>query len=233
MQRIVISWLYSHMICHYHAVMRQGWLVISDIRFQLIIYRPISNVGTQNMATSNQNPLSDFTSLGPSILFYLPPSTTSHDPNITTPPPSLIILATWNSALPKHIAKYTTNYRTIYPSSPILIIRNTIADLVIRSYSSQEQRLIAALPVLQEYGTGKILLHLFSNGGASMATQLARTYKIEMGRPLSVGALVLDSSPGEATFKRTANATIATLPKGILYVYCIFIAPVSSNAGLS
>jgi len=170
------------------------------------------------MTTKTPNPLSDFASLGPSILLQLPPSTHSGNVKHTPPPPSLIILTSWNTANPKHIAKYTTHYRSLYPSSPILLIRNTTADMITRSYKSQQQRLTVALPVIQEYGTGKILLHSFSNGGAYMATQLLRTYKLEMGRPLHVAALVLDSSPGEATFKRTADAIVAILPKGILYV---------------
>ena len=171
------------------------------------------------MATSKSDPLSDFTTLGPSILLYLPSSTAPHNTSATVPPPSLIILTTWNSALSKHIAKYTAHYRTLYPSSPILVVRNTIPDLITRSYASQEKRLKAAISVIQEYGTGKVLLHAFSNGGAFTATQLARVYKLEMGQELSVGALVLDSSPGIATLKRTADALVATLPKGFLYVY--------------
>jgi len=52
-----------------------------------------------------------------------------------------------------------------------------------------------------------------------MASQLARIYRVEMGRPLNVRAFVLDSGPGDGTFKKTAGGIIAALPNGILYVY--------------
>lgn len=44
-----------------------------------------------------------------------------------------------------------------------------------------------------------ILLHLFSNGGAKIATHLALLYRQRTQTPLPIDALILDSCPGSAT----------------------------------
>jgi hypothetical protein len=163
-------------------------------------------------------PLKDFQRLGPSIFLYEPPSLLCPSPTSTViaSPPSVTILTTWMSASPRHIVKYTNAYKTLFPHTPIIVITTSAPDMVYRPYSTQQASLTPVLRLLLRYAqdapTSGVLLHTFSNGGAHKACQLARTYKSQTGSALKIGALVLDSSPGVATFARTTAAMMVGLP---------------------
>ncbi|KAH6975872.1 hypothetical protein EDB80DRAFT_308134 [Ilyonectria destructans] len=63
---------------------------------------------------------------------HLLPATTKRDPAATsvasrTDAPRLILLCTWTDAAPRHIEKYISGYRLLYPS-PILLTRTSSAD---------------------------------------------------------------------------------------------------------
>ncbi|KAH7635245.1 hypothetical protein B0T09DRAFT_389468 [Sordaria sp. MPI-SDFR-AT-0083] len=108
---------------------------------------------TDKATPGSAAPLSEFQNLGNGILFFDPllspspsplPSPQSHNHNHNhnhehpqpqpQPQPQLIILCTWlGGATPRRIAKYTSGYRSLFPTSPILAIQTVIADFTVRS----------------------------------------------------------------------------------------------------
>ncbi|OCL04271.1 indole-diterpene biosynthesis protein-like protein PaxU [Glonium stellatum] len=134
-------------------------------------------------------------------------------------PPELIVLATWMGAAPRHIAKYTSSYRSLFPATQILLIMNFVPDIVLYPTSMKRQRLRPAVKVIQSLYSQthdqrpRVLLHCFSNGGGYQVCQLAKVFKGMEGNPLPVYAMVLDSTPGKGTFRRSANAMLLSFPK--------------------
>jgi pimeloyl-ACP methyl ester carboxylesterase len=131
--------------------------------------------------------------------------------------PDLILLITWMDASLRNIAKYTTGYAKLYPSARILLITTSSIDAAFISWIMNRNRIAPVLEVLYALPSdAKFLLHLFSNGGAFTAAFIADTYQKEVGRPLPVTALVLDSAPGKATYEDTVRAFAVSLPKNII-----------------
>lgn len=155
--------------------------------------------------------LEGFKSLGNGIYFYgsSPPSS-----SILAKSPSLVILATWFLALPRHISKYTETYKTLFPDTAILVLSTSIPDMVYRPYSTQQKNLGPALPILVEHQNPdrEILFHILSNSGAHTACQLLRAYRSYSGSGLKVGALILDSAPGINTYRGITKGFIGGLP---------------------
>jgi hypothetical protein len=134
--------------------------------------------------------------------------------------PDLLILSTWMGAAPKHILKYIIGYQALFPKTPILMFTNTVYDIMTRTTRRYKEKLKPAVRVIREAATSKedpqILLHLYSNGGANIATSLAYFYNQNFGAPLPITALVLDSAPGVATYRRSIAAMSVGLPRFIL-----------------
>jgi hypothetical protein len=152
-----------------------------------------------------------FESLGGNSSVYKPLQPPS---SFTPTSPSLIIISTWFQALPRHVSKYTSTYRNLYPNATILLLSTIIPDMVYRPYSTQQKNLLPAIPLLVEHQQPdkEILLHIFSNSGAHTACQLARAYKSQTGLGLRIGALILDSVPGINTYRGMTNGFIGGLP---------------------
>jgi hypothetical protein len=159
----------------------------------------------------NYSSLEGFASLGGNALVYKPLNLPI---SLNTNSPSLIILSTWFQALPRHVSKYTSTYKSLYPNAAILLLSTSIPDMVYRPYSTQEKNLHPALPLLVEHQQPdkEVLFHIFSNSGAHTACQLARAYKSQTGLGLKVGALILDSAPGINTYRNITDGFIGGLP---------------------
>ncbi|KAF2673457.1 hypothetical protein BT63DRAFT_421605 [Microthyrium microscopicum] len=130
--------------------------------------------------------------------------------------PSLVILATWMGAVTRPIAKYLAGYQTLYPKTPILLLRNETSDVMYRSTRTQISRLQPALEVLEiakETPSARILLHFFSNGGSIQIRTLAQMYKAKYNAPLPVTGMILDSCPGLEDLQTNYNAFAVGLPK--------------------
>lgn len=124
------------------------------------------------------------------------------------------------SANRKHIAKYTQQYRELYPSADTLVLESSVADLTYRGDKIQHRRLRPALDVVLSHITSaaqsgsqhRIVLHVFSNGGTQCAARLISGLP-EQHRSDAFGTLIFDSCPGEATYELSARAMALSLPK--------------------
>jgi hypothetical protein len=163
-----------------------------------------------------------FTVLAPSIYECSPPSAYKLSSSIApeTDAPSLIILCSWTGANSKHVAKYTTDYRRLFPSTRILVIATTAKDLCFRNSKRKQERLrpavdsISSLEYLNAGGNdASILMHVFSEGGSNKACELAEAYHTTTGKRLPVSALCLDSTPGHPRYLRLCKALNKSLPQ--------------------
>lgn len=173
----------------------------------------------------NKSPFKDFTALSSTgkLHLYTPntaASTTSSVPSHGSAP-ELVIISTWMGGLPKHITKYIDAYRKLYPAAMLLIQTNSVADIMMRPNWTQQRRMEPAVDVVRnvhenkpepENGRGKILLHMFSNGGCQQAIQLAKQYSKATGEQLPVSAMVIDSAPGTGTWRDGAAAFLLAFP---------------------
>ncbi|KAK1831047.1 hypothetical protein QBC39DRAFT_284246, partial [Podospora conica] len=152
---------------------------------------------------------------------HLPPPATSAYPlaseaSPASSSPDLIILASWTGALAKHISKYTLSYTQLFPSSPILVLTTSIADLAFHTTATKLARLAPALAYLTSPSPpplNNILLHAFSEGGAHKSVLLARAFLSRTSTPLPVAAFVLDSAPGTPRYTSNVAAFRRSLPR--------------------
>lgn len=161
--------------------------------------------------------LSQLIRLSPSVYLQDVPLNQGPSPKpqqgIGVAPPDTILICSWNNALLHHVAKYISGYTTLYPEARIVLVTNETADVTYRSLASQKLRRAPALAALLAQHGDKLLVHVFSNGGAYQITQLARSYRESTGQLLPIQAMVLDSCPGRGTFQTVAAAFAASLPK--------------------
>lgn len=175
------------------------------------------------MSISKESVPWDFEKLTDAISYHRKPSTGGL-PSNNESGPSLIVLCTWMSANRKHISKYTNYYRQEYPAAELLVIESSIADIFYRTNKTQQSRLRLARDIVTSHipshgqGNPQILLHVFSNGGAQCAVQLATSLSPEH-RPKAFSAMILDSCPGEATYARSVHAMSLSLPKSPIARY--------------
>jgi hypothetical protein len=174
------------------------------------------------MASPNsKSPFVAFNQLAISTWYLDPTDSKTNGTTKSTPQPGLIILSTWMGASPRHILKYTNTYRRLYPASPLLVLTNNMRDIIVKTSKEHKRNLSAAISVIrgaqQSDSGGNILLHIFSNGGAHHAAQLAKFYRLQYGTPLPVTGIALDSAPGRATYGRSIAAMSVGLPRFFLF----------------
>ncbi|KAJ9613514.1 hypothetical protein H2200_003456 [Cladophialophora chaetospira] len=177
--------------------------------------------------------LSEFTRLGELIFYYTLASPSTDVPPFrdNTPDPDLIIICSWMYAFSKHIAKYTNAYKSRYPRSPILLLRQDGGDFFYRTNAQQMKNLAPAITTIRRLRAEKnngserlnVLMHVFSNGGAWTVCQLADAYShgISASSPhldikpelLPISALILDSMPSLPNPSASHTAICEALPK--------------------
>ncbi|PZD22923.1 DUF829 domain containing protein [Pyrenophora tritici-repentis] len=155
-------------------------------------------------------------SIAPTIWERIRPSTSNLSEDNSAP--CLIILMTWTGAYGQHISKYVSEYATMFPTSHILVITTSAKDIVWRSSAQKRERLLPAIKyILSLYGIpqsckGGILLHIFSEGGANKACELAIAYRSVTGSQLPISAMCMDSTPGHPRFLRLCSALAKSFP---------------------
>ncbi|CAF9920054.1 MAG: hypothetical protein HETSPECPRED_004150 [Heterodermia speciosa] len=176
----------------------------------------------------------DFVLLGPRTSLYVPEKPIEGQ---------LVILFTWLGASPKHIAKYIAAYQRIAPGAYILLIESPVS-ILISSYTQQRAAMLPAvsavlktlvgrspLPHSEEKRieeqqasrnlslpntTPRILLHMFSNGGANSATQFLLAVQERLREPLPLVGMLYDSCPTKGTYWRDHRAMAYSFPKAAL-----------------
>ena len=129
------------------------------------------------------------------------------------PHPDLIIFPSWLDAQPKHSAKYLHGYRTLYPTSTIIIITHRIIDDIVGTRANKLTWYGPVASYIQSLPpTANVLLHSVSNGGALSIVAVAQIYQERTGKPLPIRAQVLDSSPGKPSFWSDINAVTNGVP---------------------
>ncbi|KAH7346206.1 hypothetical protein BKA65DRAFT_272860 [Rhexocercosporidium sp. MPI-PUGE-AT-0058] len=165
------------------------------------------------MATPNL----EFSKLSSAASLYTPPSLpTSQTPSSD---PTTIIICQWMGVSPRSRALNAAylKYHTLYPAARILTLRSLPEYFFTISTAS---RLAGFKPVISTVDTDpdpRVLVHLFSNGGALTFTDVCTVYRQSTGKILPVQALVLDSAPGQPTLQESWTAMSIGLPKGLLW----------------
>lgn len=179
------------------------------------------------------------------------------NPSGVTGQPDIIILCTWlGGATTKRIQKYTLGYHKLWPKSVILAIRTTAAEYAFSGASALRRKLRPALreirrimarvdspqklpPYDHQSGSG-ILLHMFSNGGANIATQLVASMNgvssiLGQAETLPMRQVVLDSCPADPginnTYAAASHSISTTHPLRPLFCATLYLV-VAGIAGL-
>jgi hypothetical protein len=152
-------------------------------------------------------------------LFTPPSSAINTNGDIGSSNPTTIIVCQWNGAHPKSrfLASIYAKYHVLYPNARILSIRSLPEFFVTTSTSARLKLFPLVVSALQEDTDRRVLVHLFSNGGAQTLVDLCHLWKEQAGAVLPVKAIVLDSAPGNPGAKEAWAAMAVGLPKGLLW----------------
>lgn len=158
---------------------------------------------------------------------------------------SLIVICSWMAALPKHITKYTDQYKKRFPSSTILVIQSYWQDVaasdekMISRLALAVNTIIAHTPLEnnllpQTGGKDRVMLHSFSNGGATIANHLSiqlqqHRLQLEKQQPTRqlFSRVILECTPSRPNVSKSVKAISYALPKnfilrtiGVLFLRC-------------
>jgi len=137
--------------------------------------------------------------------------------------PHLIILCAWMGATAKVIAKYTAVYMKLFPSTPIILIRTELFDIMALPPLFLSRRYSPALDILFRIShsnpSPRIIAQTFSNGGVFALSNFARFYYRLTGSPPPISALILDSGPGIGNIERSVAAIMLQMPRNPLLWY--------------
>ena len=159
---------------------------------------------------ARESSLDALTSLSSTV--YL--KTCKEPPLSTSITSDIIILFTWANASPRSIANYITSYTVHFPSARILLFTTSFTDVFFYSSTTARKQLSpAAHEIRHKPPNAKILIHLFSNGGAFKLTKFASLYQNLTGKQLPIHAVILDSAPGRASHRKTIAAVNYALPR--------------------
>jgi hypothetical protein len=140
----------------------------------------------------------------------LQPSTSSIGVDV----PTLIVLCTWTGAQEKYIDKYKDGYRQLFPDVEVKVLKTCLWDLCFRDSQSKQKALEADVDEIDLLckDNGRVLLHVFSDGGSNKACELADAYLHNKRRKLPIAALYLDSTPGTPRFAPLCKAASKSFP---------------------
>ena len=123
------------------------------------------------------------------------------------------------AAAGRHIIKYTRGYQQLFPDATIILIQASLSDMFVGD-ATQKARLQSACEVILRLTSapdrGSTLLHAFSNGGSTMALQMAiilKQQQQQQNRPLPFDKIVFDCSPSRPDVGQAARAMTVGLPQ--------------------
>jgi len=133
----------------------------------------------------------------------------------------LVVVASWMDARDLHIAKYIDQYRALYPTSKILLVKFIFKQMLFGSVAERAvDPAVSYLRSLVDSGylsssslQPEILVHIFSNGGMASTKHLFNSYHEKTGQAFPLHAAVYDSCPGGYSYSKTQNAIMAGFPE--------------------
>ncbi|KAI0485830.1 hypothetical protein F4859DRAFT_472540 [Xylaria cf. heliscus] len=173
------------------------------------------------MASSSTS-LHMMTKLSAHVFTYEPSETRPSSAKASDP--KLIVLAAWMDAQDVHVAKYIAHYQSMYPNTAILLVKFVMKEAMLAPVANSAvqpavwylRSLINAGDLSATPDHPEILVHVFSNGGATSMQNLYVSYNRLFGRPFPLHCAVFDSCPGLHAFSTSYNALIAGFPRGVL-----------------
>lgn len=190
--------------------------------------------------------LHEFQTIGKGVTFYranvqenVPGNRSDRYPSqATEDQPALIVICTWlGGATSKRIQRYTRGYNRLWPNANILLIQTDPMEYAFYGESSLSRKLLPASAEIRRLveenarshispssssssganGPG-ILMHIFSNGGANIATQLVTSTNNTLSlvgerSPLEIRQVVFDSCPGDPDTNSIYRAAAQSLPR--------------------
>jgi hypothetical protein len=128
--------------------------------------------------------------------------------------PTLIVLCTWTAARDEYIDKYKCRYQNLFPNVEVKVIKTSLWDLCFRSSQSKQRSLKTDVDDISAVSqdNGRVLLHVFSDGGSNKACELADAYLHSKNKKIPVAVLYLDSTPGAPRFNRLRKAASKSFP---------------------
>ncbi|KAL3490407.1 hypothetical protein BJX62DRAFT_225963 [Aspergillus germanicus] len=176
------------------------------------------------------------TPLSPIISLYTPRARPKKGTEATssTTSPTLILLLAWMGATRRQTESYIRGYIDLYTSTKptFLVISSGISDfvsLIPSSTTEKARKLRPALDVLAAHTPDSTLVHIFSNGGVRVFSNLAAAYKStsttistlssERRETARFPRLAIDSAPGRLTYTETSRAVSSALPPSPLIKY--------------
>uniref|UniRef100_A0A8H7KA02 Indole-diterpene biosynthesis protein PaxU n=1 Tax=Bionectria ochroleuca TaxID=29856 RepID=A0A8H7KA02_BIOOC len=151
---------------------------------------------------SSPKPLFFMEKLGRLVSLYRPTKADASISNSANKHPQLIIVSSWTDARDVHIDKYIVKYQTLYPGAPILLLKNTTAEIYRPSRIGPAMK--AAVPVVRDVhpprtlpSSPEVLIHIFSNGGSGSIANLYEQFAASAGpgEQFPRHVTILDSSP--------------------------------------
>ena len=191
----------------------------------------------QQSTPKRDAPLSFMEKLSSAVLFYRPSESI---PPFPTTDPKLVLVLGWMDARDAHLARYVNQYKTMYPSSTLLLVKGRFADLVFPSKGFQDtapavEPIIAALTdgenneAPQDTMRPRLLIHSLSGGGSCTLYHLYSNFSQRLGhqadeagargsnqgRPsLPRHITIFDSSPGVWSYQFNVDLLTAALKPG-------------------
>ncbi|KAI0014603.1 hypothetical protein F4780DRAFT_767543 [Xylariomycetidae sp. FL0641] len=200
-------------------------LVFVVITTQIMASRP------QERNCKRDSPLAFMEKLSSAVSLYRPPNLGLAAPPTTTDPQLILVLG-WMDARDAHLARYINQYRTLFPSSCILLVKSRFADLVLPSAAFRDTApavgpIRAALQEPAEQAPGsrgpsapRLLVHALSGGGSCSLYQLYHHFSlpqpggIRSSSRLPRHVTIFDSSPGLWSYRFNVDLLTASLKPG-------------------
>jgi hypothetical protein len=124
--------------------------------------------------------------------------------------PTIIVLYCWGDSNPKHVAKYTAGYRTLYPLARMVVIFGPILRAITQTLPQRSATMAPAIDAIFGAGTDPdshardervMTISMSNTGGINIASTL-HAYKERFGRPMPYHLMICDSCPGSHDFLR-------------------------------
>jgi hypothetical protein len=173
--------------------------------------------------------LDSFTRLNSIVSVYKPDTQyTNSDAalgsSFTPAPPNTILILSWAGAAPHYIQKYVTLYATRFPAARIILTTSGIENFIYHSDGKQRRLVAPVVTCLQERPGDKLLVHVFSNGGAKQWATINTAYFNTTGHVLKNEVTIIDSAPGRARYKQSLKCVTRILPKPVVLFIPLSIA---------